>query len=45
MEAQGNNKKSKLYIPISEKFNLTVEEASQYFNIGRDKLYQLVNEE
>lgn len=45
MGAQESSKKSKLYIPISEKFNLTVEEASQYFNIGRDKLYQLVNEE
>ncbi len=45
MEVQENNKKPKLYIPMSEKFNLTVEEASQYFNIGRDKLYQLVNEE
>ena len=24
-----------------EKFNLTVTEASNYFNIGRDKLYEL----
>lgn len=28
-------------IPIYEKYNLTIEEASQYFNIGRDKMYEL----
>ena len=32
-------------IPISEKYNLTVAEASQYFNIGRDKLYELTKED
>lgn len=37
--------KTKTYVPINEKFNLTIEEASQYFNIGRDKLYELVNED
>lgn len=42
---QENNKEIKKYIPISEKFNLTIEEASKYFNIGRDKLYELVKEE
>lgn len=31
-------------IPIYEKFNLTIEEASQYFNIGRDKLYELTKQ-
>lgn len=36
--------KTKMHVPINEKFNLTVEEASQYFNIGRDKLYELANE-
>ncbi len=40
-----NRNNKKLYIPISEKFNLTIEEASHYFNIGRDKLYELVNED
>ena len=37
MEVQENNKKSKLYIPISEKFNLTVEEARkrQIISIGK----------
>lgn len=28
-----------------EKFNLTIEEASVYFNIGRDKLYELAKED
>lgn len=32
-------------IPIYEKYNLTIEEASMYFNIGRDKLYELVKTE
>lgn len=32
-------------IPICNKFTLTVEEATQYFNIGRDKIYQLTKEE
>lgn len=41
-----NNKfKTNNFIPIHEKFNLTVEEASKYFNIGRDKLYELANED
>lgn len=31
-------------IPISEKCNLTIKEASEYFNIGRDKLYALTKE-
>lgn len=37
--------KKKCIVPIHEKYNLTIEEASQYFNIGRDKLYELVNED
>jgi len=32
-------------ISISEKFILTVQEASDYFNIGRDKLYELAKED
>lgn len=32
-------------VPISEKFNLTIAEASEYFNIGRDKLYELAKED
>lgn len=34
----------KVEIPIWEKINLTVEEASVYSNIGRDKIYGLTNE-
>lgn len=32
-------------VPINEKFNLTIAEASEYFNIGRDKLYELAKED
>ena len=32
-----------IIIPISEKFTLTIQEASAYFNIGRDKLYELAS--
>ena len=32
-------------IPIHEKYNLTIAEASEYFNIGRDKLYELTKED
>lgn len=32
-------------IPIHEKYNLTIAEASLYFNIGRDKLYELAKED
>lgn len=35
------NKKEK--VPIWEKFNLSILEAAQYFNIGEKKLRQLVN--
>ena len=31
-------------IPISEKYNLTLEEASAYFNIGIDRLREITNE-
>ena len=31
-------------VPIHEKYNLTIAEASEYFNIGRDKLYELAKE-
>ena len=32
-------------VPIHEKYNLTIMEASEYFNIGRDKLYELTKED
>lgn len=31
-------------VPISEKFNLTVDEAAAYFNIGTDKIREITNE-
>lgn len=31
-------------IPLSEKYNLTVPEASQYFNIGQDKLRKILDD-
>lgn len=30
-------------IPIWEKVTLTIEEAAQYSNIGRDRLYEMTN--
>ena len=33
-----------LKIPFWEKYTLSIEEASQYFRIGRDRLYKLVSE-
>ncbi len=30
-------------IPISEKYLLTIKEASEYFNIGENKMYRIVN--
>lgn len=31
-------------IPLSEKFLLTVKEASMYFNIGENKLYRIATD-
>ena len=31
-------------IPVCEKYNLTIEEASAYFNIGKDRMREIVNE-
>ena len=31
-------------IPISQKYNLTIEEASSYFNIGQCKLREMIKE-
>ena len=31
-------------IPLSQKFLLTVKEASMYFNIGENKLYRITTE-
>ncbi|MCC0643529.1 excisionase [Clostridioides sp. ZZV14-6150] len=32
-------------VPIHEKYMLSIEEASQYFHIGENKLRQIVNEQ
>lgn len=44
MEVRGDRNMTE-NIPISEKFTLTIAEANVYFNIGRDKLYELAKEE
>lgn len=31
-------------VPISEKFSLTIAEASEYFNIGDKKLRRIIND-
>jgi len=31
-------------VPISEKYNLTVEEAAAYFNIGEKRIIEISNE-
>lgn len=32
-------------VPISEKYTLTIEEASRYFGIGETKLRKIINED
>lgn len=36
--------KKKKEVPIWEKYVLTIEEASAYFQIGRDKLHRIIEE-
>lgn len=36
--------KNSMYVPISEKYTLTIEEASKYFRIGENKLRKLAEE-
>lgn len=36
--------KNMVYVPISEKYTLTIEEASKYFRIGENKLRRLAEE-
>ena len=33
----------KIYVPIAEKYALTIEEAAEYTNIGQHKLRELVS--
>jgi excisionase family DNA binding protein len=39
------DKENSLYVPIWEKSNLTVEEATSYFGIGRDKIKEISNDD
>ena len=41
---QDTYKTSEIYVPISEKYTLTIEEASKYFRIGENKLRKLAEE-
>lgn len=36
--------KNSVYVPINEKYTLTIEEASKYFRIGENKLRKLAEE-
>ena len=42
LEAQENNK---IFVPIYHKSNLSIDEAAEYFNIGKNKLRELIKEE
>ena len=44
MNYQDTYKTSEIYVPISEKYTLTIEEASKYFRIGENKLRKLAEE-
>lgn len=41
---QNNNSKHIQKVPVWEKFNLTINEATIYFNIGEKKLRKLIDE-
>lgn len=43
-DARETKNQNRLQIPISEKFLLTIKEASAYFNIGENKLYRIAND-
>lgn len=34
----------KIEVPISQKYNLTLEEAAEYFNIGTNRLREITDE-
>lgn len=38
-------KRDKSLVPVWEQFNLTIEEAAQYFRIGEKRLRQIVSEQ
>ena len=31
-------------VPLKDKFNLTIQEAAKYFNIGENKMHRIVND-
>lgn len=37
-EMNGTMKRGKVFVPINEKYTLTIREASEYFNIGVKKM-------
>lgn len=37
-EMNGTMKSGKVFVPINEKYTLTIREASEYFNIGVKKM-------
>lgn len=36
--------RDKIEVPISQKYNLTLEEAAEYFNIGTNRLREITDE-
>lgn len=45
MSRNSEMKEPKCAVPLWHKANLTIEEASSYTGIGRDKLYEITNRE
>lgn len=43
-ETEGRVSRSPLFVPVWEKYTLTIVEAAAYFRIGENKLRNLVNE-
>lgn len=44
VERERKTMEEKNFVPVSEKFCLTLQEASHYFNIGEKKMRQISNE-
>lgn len=44
LKIQKEDKNLKKEIPIADKFNLTIEEAAAYFNIGTDRIREITEE-
>lgn len=39
-----NERKKKTDVPIWEKYSLTVDEAAEYFNIGKNRLWEMIHD-